>query len=695
MVNLLLALSLVMGSAANGEAETASPADNLKIGDYITLGKYNGEPILWRYVADDENGKLIVSDKILCEKIFDTKTNKWEDSFIRAWLNSSISEDEANWNFEGILDFYVEEYKNEKGFLHESNFSESEKSVMKPVTQWTMLPEQDVALSENGINTAYNGVKSFVPGSPKDGGFTIYYDISELAEVYHGAAHKVTDKIFLMDEMQIYNIWKNFGTVESMWYNDDRNSRYYLRTPYNMGESNYEIGQNYDAYVTGYSGIRPAFYLEENNAVILSGDGTLEEPYVINGKEALNSDSDENTKDDEPSGQPHKEWAPLTITTNFGTTVIDNGLYIEDGKKYMPLVGVSEALGAIVYKNNEDNSIFIISRDSDRITHVPSKKVFVLNDFAFRNDYSSLPDEEQGAFVPVEMIETVYGVTICYDEKGAYIKGEFDTNYHHRIIARLFNYCLAEDFYPENFMRYLKYNSDRPSMDTGSVICRINIGLDKKYYDDASIINDPNTRTVLVNKLNRLPDNYTPQNLVIVEDMYVMFSDGGEYLMEPEAYNQYKEMYNAAAEEGVNLKIFSAYRTEENQRTLNNSSVNEYGLDYTERYCARPGYSEHQTGLAVDLSAAETSFENTKEYEWLKNNAYKYGFIERYPQGKEFITGYAYKPGHYRYVGIDAAEVIYQNEITYEEYYARYIYKSPFSIDKDRTWTNVIQKFYR
>ena len=87
-------------------------------------------------------------------------------------------------------------------------------------------------------------------------------------------------------------------------------------------------------------------------------------------------------------------------------------------------------------------------------------------------------------------------------------------------------------------------------------------------------------------------------------------------------------------------------------------------------YSARAGSSEHQTGLAVDINTASSraNFQNTKEYKWLINNSYKYGFIERYPKGKTNITGYKYEPWHYRYVGIEAASIIHEKGITFEEY---------------------------
>ena len=134
-------------------------------------------------------------------------------------------------------------------------------------------------------------MKEFVPGSPKDGGRTSYYSISELSEHYFGAAYKTTDKMFLLDEMQLYHMWKNFGNVSSMRREGDNNYySYYLRTP--MGTTNYCIygttdsnqSEKYSASIGSPEGIRPAFYLNEETAVIVSGSGTAEEPYVINGE---------------------------------------------------------------------------------------------------------------------------------------------------------------------------------------------------------------------------------------------------------------------------------------------------------------------------------------------------------------------------------------------------------------------------
>ena len=104
-----------------------------------------------------------------------------------------------------------------------------------------------------------------------------------------------------------------------------------------------------------------------------------------------------------------------------------------------------------------------------------------------------------------------------------------------------------------------------------------------------------------------------------------------------------------------------------------NKRLRAYGIVYADNYSARAGHSEHQTGLAIDIGSTKTSFEYTNEFKWLQEHAHEYGFIMRYPKGKTWITGYEYEPWHYRFVGVDAATKIFEEGITFEEYYAKYI----------------------
>ena len=187
---------------------------------------------------------------------------------------------------------------------------------------------------------------------------------------------------------------------------------------------------------------------------------------------------------------------------------------------------------------------------------------------------------------------------------------------------------------------------------------------DPKFYKPDSIL-------ILANKKHKLPDGYVPDDLAIPDVLRI----GSNIYMQYDAAVALEEMFEGAADAGITLVMGSGYRSESTQRAIYNNYVARDGQAAADRYSARPGHSEHQTGLAVDISDATganylyQSFENTKEGKWLFANAYKYGFILRYPSGKEDITGYMYEPWHYRYVGITEAGRIYRSGLTFEEYY--------------------------
>ena len=158
---------------------------------------------------------------------------------------------------------------------------------------------------------------------------------------------------------------------------------------------------------------------------------------------------------------------------------------------------------------------------------------------------------------------------------------------------------------------------------------------------------------MIVNKTYSLPKSYNPGGLT------------------EEFMDAFYEMQSAARLDNVDLFVASGFRSYEYQVDLYDKYVSEDGKDAADRYSARPGYSEHQTGLAADINAADSSFEDTPEAIWLDENCYKYGFIIRFPKGKEEYTGYKYEPWHLRYVGKDIASKIHNagKNISLEEYY--------------------------
>ena len=174
---------------------------------------------------------------------------------------------------------------------------------------------------------------------------------------------------------------------------------------------------------------------------------------------------------------------------------------------------------------------------------------------------------------------------------------------------------------------------------------------------------------ILINKLHGVNETYKPNNLVSVQDVPYIKRPNEEMLIDKHVLLNYQVMVEDAKAKGINLVLYSAYRSYEKQLSLWNQVPT-----FESMYLAVPGYSEHHTGLALDISTYQDGLTNNKNqaYEYLENNAYKFGFILRYPKNKESITGYSYEPWHYRYVG-EIAEKIYKENLTLEEYIYNYI----------------------
>ncbi len=218
----------------------------------------------------------------------------------------------------------------------------------------------------------------------------------------------------------------------------------------------------------------------------------------------------------------------------------------------------------------------------------------------------------------------------------------------------------------ENKERYNQYRINNPTKDIMQVIIEVNIGLDKTFYTNTKEIKIPSSSLVLVNKFNFLNSTYVPDDLVKVDYTSIR----------RDAYDDFVEMKKEMAKNDLYIVAVSGYRSYSYQERLYNKYVRIDGMENADRYSARAGFSEHQTGLAIDVSNGKlpyTSFEKTKEFTWMINNCYKYGFILRYPKDKENITGYIYESWHFRYVGTEAASYIKKHNITFDEYYVMFI----------------------
>lgn len=189
------------------------------------------------------------------------------------------------------------------------------------------------------------------------------------------------------------------------------------------------------------------------------------------------------------------------------------------------------------------------------------------------------------------------------------------------------------------------------------------------------IVDNPDSIEVYVNKQRMLPHGYEPSDLVEPAVSHSSPEGFPQRLMRQEAAEALEALFAHAESEGLELVAISGYRSFERQEELYNHYVETHGQERADQYSARPGTSEHQTGLAMDISAVSVSlglvrtFEQTEEGSWLAEHAHLHGFILRYPEGQTDITGYAYEPWHYRYVGEELATEIYQQDLTLEEYF--------------------------
>lgn len=174
---------------------------------------------------------------------------------------------------------------------------------------------------------------------------------------------------------------------------------------------------------------------------------------------------------------------------------------------------------------------------------------------------------------------------------------------------------------------------------------------------------------MLVNKKNPLGLDYKPNNLVKPNVKFLRDTSYESRCMDEIAAKALEELFKVAKSENITLIGSSAYRSYKCQVKVLKDEIRLKGVDYANKYVSKPGKSEHQSGLSIDVTNEARYFDKTSpEAKWLASNAHRFGFILRYPEGKEDITGYNYEPWHIRYVGKDAAKEIYEKNITLEEY---------------------------
>ncbi len=188
------------------------------------------------------------------------------------------------------------------------------------------------------------------------------------------------------------------------------------------------------------------------------------------------------------------------------------------------------------------------------------------------------------------------------------------------------------------------------------------------------IVTNPDHVLVLVNKERNLPPDYIPNDLVAAEVPFPFEGNDPRKLMQREAAEALQQLVAGALEDSLEIYGLSGYRSYDTQKQIFAYNVQRRGEEQANQFSARPGQSEHQTGLAMDVTSRRVdfgltqAFGETAEGHWLEEHAHEFGFIIRYPRGKEQITGYQYEPWHLRYVGIEHANAIQASGLTLEEY---------------------------
>lgn len=228
----------------------------------------------------------------------------------------------------------------------------------------------------------------------------------------------------------------------------------------------------------------------------------------------------------------------------------------------------------------------------------------------------------------------------------------------------VFDYQYDETMYINDCTNHRETNSEN------------NFVLDGNYYtfyENTLPVDDANNVNMLVNKTYYLDGSYVPPQLT---DLSIQYAATDRQLAQVAA-DGLADWCNAGRNVGVTFYATSAYRSYESQETLYRNYVGVYGEAQTDLLSARPGFSEHQTGYTVDIAATHEDdideFKDTLAYRWTSINSPDYGWILRYPAGKECITGYEFESWHYRYLGVDLARAVYASGMTYDEFYCLYL----------------------
>ena len=396
-----------------------------QLGDYIRLGSYNGNEIIWRYVGSDENGRLMLSDEIICYKAFDAGgehkyytgshssygSNLWSESNIRCWLNSETDQVDFICGVPPIEEnvwLHMNAYDSEKGFL--TGFSNDEKKAIKTVSIKTKLNPSYIEFSEGELDFPVLSING---------------DITMQTCNYQTTA----DRLFLLDEIQLNMVKGNFddnyyaktdaiGDTKYSIADSNTADRVFLRSPNLYEEAAYSVCTTIKTDKTVLFGnttpanmvcaIRPAFYLSEDTDFI-RGDGTKKDPYIISDNVIYTDVLENDTK-------------TLLVVNDDELKLYDNGSEIlftdakpfidENDRTQIPIRAVSESLGYNV-EYDDENKIVTISDGSTNIKLIIGDRYITVNDEAIEMDTSAQLVNDR-TYIPIRFVAEALGYTVNY-----------------------------------------------------------------------------------------------------------------------------------------------------------------------------------------------------------------------------------------------------------------------------------------
>ena len=429
----------------------------------------------------------------------------------------------------------------------------------------------------------------------------------------------------------------------------------------------------------------------------------------------------------------------ITVIYNGEKLEFDQEPIIENGRTKVPFRKIFESMGTIVYYNNTESSILGLTKTGDIITHKIGTNKATIN--GEEKEYDSSSTIQNGrTLVPVRMISDLLGADVEWIEKDRIVEIEKEEEQIDSTRKDVMNHVLDVNYNPKDTNRYVEYKKKHPEISTEQAIIDVNMDLDRElvltvgngvgqyagltHYEakkeEVELLENPNEFFVYVNKFNKFADDYEPSNIVN-HSPYKYGS--GYYKFREELIEPINMLINEAQSQGFKMEIDKSYENEIWAKSSFNQLISSKRLDscdeaYAYNRFPKGEMSELRTGLSVIFNADANTLEerlldmyergilrstDEKDYidsendilnnknseQWLRENAYKYGFIERYPKNKAQYTRYEYSPNFYRYVGLDVSTKMHDDDLCFDEYYAKYlnpiVNDSNYSIDEEST----------